>query len=149
MLFFGLSGVGLGLWCLNASFNNISVISWQSVYWWRKPEYPENTTVLSLTDFITGFVTKLTRRVPLVEQKLLTLPEHLSSPRFLWGSCYSTLALCVCFVDCCFFLLYFFCWPLFFFDLRILITLLVSSNSSFHIMLYRVHPPERGSNSKH
>ena len=27
-----------------------------------------------------GFVTRLTRRVPLVEQKLLTLPEHMSSP---------------------------------------------------------------------
>ena len=27
---------------LNATFNNISVISWLSVfYWWRKPEYPE------------------------------------------------------------------------------------------------------------
>ena len=29
---------------------------------------------------ITGFVTRLTQRVPLVEQKLFTLPEHLSSP---------------------------------------------------------------------
>jgi hypothetical protein len=29
---------------------------------------------------ITGFVTRLTRRVPLVEQLLPTLPEHLSSP---------------------------------------------------------------------
>jgi len=29
---------------------------------------------------ITGFVTRLTRRVPLVEQELLTLPEHLSLP---------------------------------------------------------------------
>ena len=28
---------------------------------------------------ITGFVTRLTGRVPLVEQELLTLPEHLSS----------------------------------------------------------------------
>ena len=34
---------------------------------------------------ITGFVTRLTRRVPLVEQELLTLPEHLSSPPFLVG----------------------------------------------------------------
>jgi hypothetical protein len=32
---------------------------------------------------ITGFVTRLKRRVPLVEQELLTLPEHLSSPSFL------------------------------------------------------------------
>jgi hypothetical protein len=29
---------------------------------------------------ITGFVTRLTRRVSLVEQELITLPEHLSSP---------------------------------------------------------------------
>ena len=29
---------------------------------------------------ITGFVTRLTRRVSLVEQELLTLPERLSSP---------------------------------------------------------------------
>jgi len=30
----------------NATFNNISVISWRSVYWWGKPEYPEKTTDL-------------------------------------------------------------------------------------------------------
>ena len=35
---------------------------------------------------ITGFVTRLTRWVPLVEQELHTLPEY---ARFLWGSCYS------------------------------------------------------------
>jgi hypothetical protein len=29
---------------------------------------------------ISGFVTRLTRRVPLVEQELRTLSEHLSSP---------------------------------------------------------------------
>jgi hypothetical protein len=33
--------------------------------------------------FITGFVTRLTRRVSLVEQELLIFPEHLSSPRVL------------------------------------------------------------------
>ena len=32
---------------------------------------------------ITGFVTRLTRRMPLVEQELLTLLEHLSSPRLV------------------------------------------------------------------
>jgi hypothetical protein len=32
---------------------------------------------------ITWFVTRLTRRVSLVQQELLTLPEHMSSPRFL------------------------------------------------------------------
>ena len=33
----------------NATFNNISVISWRSVFffWWRKPDYPEKTTDLS------------------------------------------------------------------------------------------------------
>ena len=30
----------------NATFNNISVISWQSVLLWRKPEYPEKPTDL-------------------------------------------------------------------------------------------------------
>jgi len=35
---------------------------------------------------ITGFVTRLTRQVTLVEpQELLTLSEHLSSPRLLVG----------------------------------------------------------------
>jgi hypothetical protein len=66
---------------------------------------------------ITRFVTRLTRRVPLVEQELLTLPVHLSLP------CRSSL----------FVLLSFFFWPLcclLFFDLRILITLLVLSNFS-------------------
>jgi hypothetical protein len=39
----------------NATFNNISVLSWRSVYWWRKPEGPEKTTdLLRVTDkFIT------------------------------------------------------------------------------------------------
>ena len=37
------------------------------------------------SQLITGFVTRLTRRVPLVEQERLTLPEHMSSPRFLVG----------------------------------------------------------------
>jgi hypothetical protein len=47
---------------------------------------------------ITGFVTRLTRRVPLVEQEQLTLPEHLSpSPVRVARS----LVLCVCFVDRC------------------------------------------------
>jgi hypothetical protein len=37
------------LWFMvfNTTFNNISVISWLSVYWWRKPEYPEKTTDMS------------------------------------------------------------------------------------------------------
>ena len=69
--------------------------------------------------------------VPLVEQELLTLPEHLSSPPVFSGArVIRSLVLCVCFVDRC---LYFFFWPLrclSIFDLRILITSLISSKSS-------------------
>ena len=44
----------------------------------------------------------VTRQVPLVEQELLTLPEHLSSPPFFSGVCVTrSLVLCVCFVDNC------------------------------------------------
>ena len=43
-----------------------------------------------------------TRRVPLVEQELPTLPEHLSSPPgFSRVHVTRSLALCVCFVDRC------------------------------------------------
>ena len=36
--------IGVGVMVFNATFNNISAISWQ-FYWWRKPEYPEKTTL--------------------------------------------------------------------------------------------------------
>jgi hypothetical protein len=81
---------------------------------------------------ITGFVTRLTPRVPLAEQELLTLPEHMISPPVFSGVRVTrSLVLCVCFVDRC---LYFFFCPLcclFFFDIRILIIPLLSSNSSY------------------
>ena len=81
---------------------------------------------------ITGFVTRLTRRVSLLEQKLLTLPGHPSSPPVVsWVRVTRSLVLCVCFVNRCLFF-----WPLrclFFFDMQILITPLVSSNSSSKI----------------
>ena len=49
---------------------------------------------------------RLTRRVSLVEQELLTLPEHLSSPPVLSGVRVTrSLVLCICFVNRC---LYFF-----------------------------------------
>jgi hypothetical protein len=80
---------------------------------------------------ITGFVTRLTRRVPLVEQELLTLLEHLSSPPVFGGVRVSrSLVLCVCFVDRCLSFCTLFFWLLcclFFFNLRILI---IPSNSS-------------------
>ena len=51
---------------------------------------------------ITGFVTRLTRQVPLVEQELLIIPKHLSSPPVFSGVRVTrSLVLCVCFVDCC------------------------------------------------
>ena len=51
---------------------------------------------------ITGFVTRLTRRVSIVEQELLTLPEHLSSPPvFSRVRVTRSLVLYVCFVDRC------------------------------------------------
>jgi len=53
---------------------------------------------------ITRFVTtcRLTRRVSLVEQELLTLPEHLSSPPvFSRDHVTRSLVLYVCFVDHC------------------------------------------------
>ena len=81
----------------------------------------------------TEFVTRLTRRVSLVEQELLTLPEHLSSPSVFSGVRVTrSLVLYVCFVDCCLSFCTFF-WSLcclFFIDIRFLITSLVSSNPS-------------------
>jgi hypothetical protein len=51
---------------------------------------------------IAGFVTRLTRRVSLVEQELLTPPEHMSSlPVFSGVRVTRSLVLCVCFVDRC------------------------------------------------
>jgi hypothetical protein len=51
---------------------------------------------------IIGFVTRLTRRVPLVEMELLTLPKHLSSlPVFSGVRVTRSLVLYVCFVDHC------------------------------------------------
>ena len=51
---------------------------------------------------ITGFVTRLIRRVTLVEQELLILPEHMSSPPIFSGVRVTrSLIFNVCFVDHC------------------------------------------------
>jgi len=91
-----------------------------------------------LSSFMTyhRIVTRLIRRVPVVEQELPTLPEHLSSPLVFGGVRVTrSLVLCVCFVDRCLsfctFILPLCC--LFFFDLQIMITPLVSSNSSLSL----------------
>ena len=51
---------------------------------------------------ITGFVIRLKRRVPLVEQEQLTFLEHPGSVPVFSGVCVTrSLVLCVCFVDHC------------------------------------------------
>jgi hypothetical protein len=74
-----------------------------------------------------------------VEQELLILPEHLSSPPVFSGVPVTrSLVLYVNFVD---HFLSFFFWPLcclFFFDIRILIAPLVSSNSSWNSSSYTI-----------
>jgi hypothetical protein len=53
---------------------------------------------------ITGFVTIETRRVPLVNQELPTLPGHLSSPMVISEVRVTrSLVLCICFLDHCLF----------------------------------------------
>ena len=60
-----------------------------------------------------GFVTRLTRRVPLVEKELHTLKEHLcSSPVFSGVYVTQSLVLCVMFCRSLFVPLLFFFWPL-------------------------------------
>ena len=71
----------------------------------------------------TGFVTRLTQRVALVEHELLTLLEHLSTPTVLVGSCYSIFSFMCMFSRSLFVLLAIVLS-------RLLITLLISSNSS-------------------
>ena len=63
--------------------------------------YPDNFNMG--TTFIPGIVAKLTQGLPLVEQELLILPEHLiSSPVFSGVRVTRSLVLCICFVDRCF-----------------------------------------------
>ena len=79
----------------------------------------------------------------IVEQELFTLPEHMSStPVFSGVRVTRSLVLCVCFVDRCLSFCTFFFWPLccLFFDIRILITPLVFSNSScMSFVLQNIH----------
>ena len=71
----------------------------------------------------------VTRRVPLVEQELLTIPEYLSSPFFSGVHVTRSIVFCVMFCRSSFVLLSFFFFSLcrLFFDLRIMIIPLVSS----------------------
>jgi hypothetical protein len=67
-----------------------------------------------------------------VKQELLTLPEHLSSPPVREVRVTRSFVLGLCFVYCLSICTFFF-WPLccLFFEIRIMITLLLSSNSSY------------------
>jgi len=79
----------------------------------------------------------------LVEQDLLTLT--CLAPEFTPVSCYSIFSFMCIFCRSLFVLLYFFFWPLcclFFCDLRILITPLVSSNSSL-VLFESIYGKER------
>ena len=97
-----------------------------------------------LSSFMTyrGFVTRLTRRVSLVEQELPTLPQHLSSPP-IFSEVPVTRSLVLCGMVCksLFVLFYVSFCPLcclFFFDIRILIAPLVSSNSSSIMSIFQI-----------
>ena len=85
---------------------------------------------------ITWFVTRLTQWVPLVERNCLSF-RSTRVHRFWQGSCYSIFSFICMFFRSLFVLLYFFFWPLcclFFFYIQILITPLVSSNSSYTLV---------------
>ena len=154
---------GFHWWSWSHHFENLTSSPWLGWPLWNICVTNDHGIVLIVVNTsrsfphsrcITEFVTKLTRRVPLVEQELLILPEHLSSPPVLVGFAYdegySRNALCtlnlistfyylilsfICMLCRSLFVhLYFFFWPLcclFFFDIRILIAPLVSSNSSW------------------
>ena len=93
--------------------------------------YPIELEIQDTTDILT-YTSKLTVtwRFSVVKQELLTLPEHMNSPPVFSGVRVArSLVFCVCLVERC---LSFFFWPLFCLsiDVRIMITPLVSSNSS-------------------
>jgi hypothetical protein len=84
---------------------------------------------------ITGFVTRVARRVPLVVHELLTFPENMgSSPVCSWIRVARSLVFCVVNWWSSFVLLSFYLWALCFrsLDLRILITPLFSSNYAYN-----------------
>ena len=83
---------------------------------------------------ITGVVAGASRQVPLVEQELLILPEHLRSPPVFSGVRVTrSLVYCVVFCRSLFFSFLF--WPWLSLNSRFLITPLVSSNFSLLIIV--------------
>jgi len=95
----------------------------------KRPRICSTSSSFPHSWLITRFVTRGTRWVPLIEQELLTFPEHLRSPLVLVVLVLLSL-FCVVFCRplCC----------LSFFDLRILITPLLSSHSSCNIVYHNI-----------
>ena len=70
------------------------------IHWCQIQSSDCHKTLFPHSWLITGFVTRLTQRVPIVEQELLTLSELLSSsPVFSGARVIRSLVLWVCFVD--------------------------------------------------
>ena len=90
---------------------------------------------------MTMFVTIVTWWVPLVEQEILTFRSTWVHPGFYRGSCYSIFSFMGNVCRSLFVLLSFNFWPLccLSYDLRILITPLVISNSSYKQYKYAGH----------
>ena len=143
-------------WCLkpreDISSHIMAITSFSRCLWFLSDYTP--TRSLGISTFrsfphlwlITGFVTRVTRRVPLVEQELHTLPQHLNS-HLVFRGVHVTRSLFLCVILCksLFFLLYFFFWPLccLFLDFRIWLPLWYLQtrhwNSSPQVDL-RLHP---------
>ena len=120
----------IGLWKYCSTFSYIECC--ESIIDFRGGE-PPGMMFYCYARF-TGFISRVTRRASLVEEELFFLPEHLSSfPVFSGIHVTRLVVLYSMFYKSLFVLLSFSFWPLccLSFDVRILITALVSSNSSF------------------
>jgi hypothetical protein len=87
----------------------VATMTWLTVMEYLCQKWPRICSIVVNTSrsfpcswLITESVTGLTRWASLVEQELLTLQEHPSSPPVFIGVCVTrSLVLCVCFVDRC------------------------------------------------
>jgi hypothetical protein len=102
-------------WVHNFESFTVATMTWLTVIEYLYHKWPRICSTCRmhfpvLSTFITGFGTKLLRRVPLVEQELLTPPVHPSSPPIFSGF-HVTLSFMCMFCRLLFVLLYFFFWP--------------------------------------